>query len=153
MSAEKRIQELGIELPPPPKPGGNYVPAVRTGNLLYLSGCGPTKLDGSAITGKLGATMTIEEGYAAARLTGLNMLANIRAALGSLDKVRKVVKTLGMVNSAPDFAAPPRVINGFSDLFVEVFGEAGRGARSAVGMATLPNQMAVEVEIILEVED
>jgi enamine deaminase RidA (YjgF/YER057c/UK114 family) len=154
MSAEKRIKELGIELPPPPKPGGNYVPAVRTGNLLYLSGCGPTKLDGSVVIGKLGASMTIEQGYDAARLTGLNMLANIRAALGSLDKVRKVVKTLGMVNAAPDFDSPPRVINGFSDLFVEVFGEAnGRGARSAVGMVTLPNQMAVEVEIILEVDD
>ncbi len=154
MNAEKRIQELGIELPMPPRPGGNYVPAVRTGNLLYLSGCGPARPDGSVITGKLGATMTIEEGYAAARLTGLNMLANIRGALGSLDRVRKVVKTLGMVNSTPDFSAPPKVINGFSDLFVEVFGEeAGRGARSAVGMAALPNQMAVEVEIILEVDD
>jgi enamine deaminase RidA (YjgF/YER057c/UK114 family) len=153
MSAEKRLKELGIVLPPPPPPGGNYVPAVRTGNLLFLSGCGPRLADGSLITGKVGDTVTLDQGYGAARQTGLNMLANIRAALGSLDKVKRVVKVLGMVNAAPTFSEPPKVINGFSDLFVEVFGEAGRGARSAVGMVTLPNQMAVEVEMILEVDD
>ena len=153
MTAEKRVKELGLDLPPAPKPVGTYVGGVRTGNLLFMSGCGPRRKDGSAITGKLGDTLTIEQGYEAARLVGLNMLANIRQVLGSLDKVKRVVKVLGLVNAAPHFSDTPKVINGFSDLFVEVFGEAGRGARSAVGMVTLPNQMAVEVEIILEVED
>ena len=153
MSAEKRVKELGLDLPPLWPPGGNYVPGVRTGNLLYMSGCGPRRKDGSYITGKLGETATLEQGYEAARLTGLNMLVNIRHVLGSLDKVVRVVKVLGMVNASPRFSEPPKVINGFSDLFVEVFGENGRGARSAVGMATLPNQMAVEVEMILEVAD
>jgi enamine deaminase RidA (YjgF/YER057c/UK114 family) len=153
MGAEQRVKELGLELPPAPRPVGNYVGSVRTGNLLYMSGCGPRRPDGSAITGKLGATLTIEQGYEAARVVGLNMLANIRNELGSLDKVRRVVKVLGMVNATPDFSDPPKVINGFSDLFVEVFGDAGRGARSAVGMATLPFQIAVEVEMVLEVAD
>ncbi len=153
MSAEKRLKELGIVLPPPPPPGGNYVPAVRTGNLLFMSGCGPRMPDGTQLTGKVGDTITLEQAYGAARQTGLNMLANIRVAVGSLDKVKRVVKVLGMVNAAPSFSEPPKVINGFSDLFVEVFGEAGRGARSAVGMVTLPNQMAVEVEMVLEIED
>ena len=153
MSAEKRLAELGITLPPCPPPGGNYVPGVRTGNLLFMSGCGPRMPDGSQLTGKVGDTITLEQAYGAARQTGLNMLANIRRELGTLDKVKRVVKVLGMVNAAPHFGEPPKVINGFSDLFVEVFGDAGRGARSAVGMATLPNQMAVEVEIILEVAD
>lgn len=152
MSAEKRLKELGIELPPPPPPGGNYVPAVRSGNLLFLSGVGPRSADGKLITGKVGETLTIDEGYAAARLTALNLLANIRAELGSLDKVKRVVKTLGMVNAAPTFSQPPAVINGCSDLFVEIYGEPGRGARSAVGMAALPHQIAVEVEMIVEVE-
>ena len=153
MSAEQRVKELGLVLPPVPKPVGNYVGGVRTGNLLFMSGCGPRLPDGSLIKGKLGQTMTIEQGYDAARVVGLNMLANIRGQLGSLDKVRRVVKVLGMVNATPDFEDPPKVMNGFSDLFAEVFGEAGRGARSAVGMATLPFQMAVEVEMVLEVAD
>lgn len=153
MSAEKRVKELGLDLPQLWPAGGNYVPGVRTGNLLYMSGCGPRRKDGSYITGKLGETATLEQGYEAARQTGLNMLVNIRHVLGSLDKVVRVVKVLGMVNASPQFSEPPKVINGFSDLFVEVFGENGRGARSAVGMATLPNQMAVEVEMILEVAD
>ena len=153
MSAEKRVKELGLELPPIPKPVGNYVGGVRVGNLLFMSGCGPRRNDGSPITGKLGQTLSIEQGYEAARVVGLNMLANIRNELGSLDKVRRVVKVLGMVNAAPEFSDTPKVMNGFSDLFVEVFGEAGRGARSAVGMVTLPSQIAVEVEIILEVAD
>jgi enamine deaminase RidA (YjgF/YER057c/UK114 family) len=153
MSAEKRVKELGLELPPLAKPAGNYVTGVRSGNLLFMSGCGPRRKDGSAITGKLGDTMTIEQGYEAARHVGLNMLTNIREVLGSLDKVKRVVKTLGMVNAVPTFNDTPKVMNGFSDLFVEVFGEAGRGARSAVGMVTLPNQIAVEVEMVLEVED
>ena len=153
MTAEKRVKELGLDLPQLWPAGGNYVPGVRTGNLLYMSGCGPRRKDGSYITGKLGETVTLEQGYEAARQTGLNMLVNIRHVLGSLDKVVRVVKVLGMVNASPQFSEPPKVINGFSDLFVEVFGENGRGARSAVGMATLPNQMAVEVEMILEVAD
>lgn len=153
MSAEQRLKELKLDLPPAPKPVGTYVGAVRTGNLLFMAGCGPRRMDGSYIVGKLGSSMTIEEGYDAARVVGLNMLANIQAHLGSLDKVKRVVKVLGMVNADPDFADPPKVINGFSDLFVEVFGEAGRGARSAVGMATLPFRMAVEVEMVLEVDD
>lgn len=153
MSAEKKIVELKLQLPPPPKPAGNYVGGVRTGNLLFMSGVGPRRVDGSQVTGRLGETMTTEQGYDAARIVALNMLANIRATLGSLDKVKRVVKTLGMVNAAPSFNETPKVINGFSDVFVEVFGEPGRGARSAVGMATLPGQIAVEVEMILEVED
>lgn len=153
MSAEARVKQLGLELPPAGKPGGNYVGGVRTGNLLFMSGCGPRRMDGSMMTGKVGQTLTTEQGYQAARQVGLNMLVNIRAELGSLDKVKRVVKVLGMVNADPAFGEPPKVINGFSDLFVEVFGEAGRGARSAVGMVTLPNHMAVEVEMVLEVED
>jgi len=154
MGAEARLKELGIELPPAPKPIGNYVPGVQSGNLLFMSGIGPRRADGGSITGKLGAGMSVEEGYAAARAVGLNMLANIRAVIGSLDRVERVVKVLGMVNAAPDFNDMPKVINGFSDLFVEVFGaERGRGARSAVGMVALPNQIAVEVEMVLEVRD
>jgi enamine deaminase RidA (YjgF/YER057c/UK114 family) len=153
MNAEAKLKELGIELPPPPKPVGNYVRGVKTGNLLFMSGCGPRKPDNSSIVGKVGADLSVEEAYDAARLVGLNMLANIRAELGSLDKVRRVVKVLGMVNAVPEFKEQPKVINGFSDLLVEVFGDAGRGARSAVGMGSLPSQIPVEVEMILEVED
>jgi enamine deaminase RidA (YjgF/YER057c/UK114 family) len=151
MSIEKRLKELNIELPPPPRPAGNYVPAVLTGNLLFLSGVGPRHADGSHVTGKVGRELDIEQGYAAARLVALNMLANIRQAVGSLDRIRRVVKVLGMVNSTPEFDAMPKVINGFSDLFVEVLGDQhGRGARSAVGMAALPGQIAVEVEMVVE---
>jgi enamine deaminase RidA (YjgF/YER057c/UK114 family) len=151
---ERRLVELGIELPPAPKPMGTYVPGVRVGNLLFMSGLGPRRADGTMIQGKLGAGLTIEQGREAARLVAINMLANIRATLGSLDRVERVVKTLGMVNSAPDFDQHPKVIDGYADLFVEVFGpERGRGARSAVGMAALPMQIAVEVETILQVRD
>ena len=152
MNAEQRIKELGLVLPPTAKAVGNYVGGVRVGNLLFMSGCGPRHNDGTPITGKVGSALTLEQGYAAARVVGLNMLTNIRNQLGSLDKVVRVVKVLGMVNADPSFSDMPKVINGFSDLFVEVFGEAGRGARSAVGMATLPGQIAVEVEMVLEVE-
>ena len=152
MGAEARLKELGIELPPPPAPAGNYVAGVLVGNLLFMSGCGPRRNDGSAITGKLGIDLKTEDGYAAARVVALNMLANIRSVIGSLDRIERVVKVLGMVNAAPDFNQMPKVINGFSDLFVEIFGaERGRGARSAVGMATLPNQIAVEVEMVLQI--
>lgn len=154
VSAEARLKELKIELPPPPKPVGNYVAGVAVGNLLFMSGCGPRRSDGSSITGKLGVDLKTEDGYAAARVVGLNMLANIRSVIGSLDRVERVVKVLGMVNATPDFAEMPKVINGFSDLFVEVFGaERGRGARSAVGMATLPHQIAVEVEMVLQITE
>ena len=153
MSAEAKLKELGIELPAAPQPVGTYVGGVRVGNLLFMSGCGPRLPDNTSITGKVGQDMDIEAAYDAARLTGLNMLANIRAQLGSLDKVKRVVKVLGMVNAVPEFKQQPKVINGFSDLFREVFGEAGLGARSAVGMGSLPFQIPVEVEMILEVTD
>lgn len=152
MSAEQRVRELGLELPPAPKPIGNYVGGVLVGDLLFMSGCGPRRGDGSSITGKVGAGLSTDEGYQAARVVALNMLANIRSVLGSLDRIERVVKVLGMVNCPPDFNEMPKVINGFSDLFVEVLGpERGRGARSAVGMVALPNQIAVEVEMVLQV--
>ena len=152
MSAEAKLKELGIELPPPPPPAGNYVGGVRTGNLLFMSGCGPRKPDGTSLQGKVGADLSTEEAYQAARIVGLNMLANIRAEIGSLDNVVRVVKVLGMVNAVPEFKEHPKVINGYSDLMVEVFGDAGRGGRSAVGMGSLPFQIPVEVEMVLEVK-
>ncbi len=151
MGAETRLKALGIELPAPPRSMGTYVTAARSGNLLFLSGHGPVK-DGRVVhQGKVGRDLTIEQGQEAARLTGLNLLATTRDALGSLDRVRRVVKALGMVQCADDFTEHPKVINGFSDLMVEVFGDAGRHARSAVGMGSLPFGIAVEVEMILEV--
>jgi enamine deaminase RidA (YjgF/YER057c/UK114 family) len=152
MNAEQKLKELGIILPESPKPLANYVRAVRTGNLLFVSGHGPYNDGKTLILGKLGKEVTIEEGYKTARNVALNCLASIRAALGSLDKVKRVVKLLGMVNCAEDFKDQPKVINGASDLLVEIFGEAGRHARSAVGMQALPNQIPVEIEMILEVE-
>lgn len=148
MSHEARLEELGIELPSVREPMGSYVPAVRTGNLLFLSGNGP-----STSRGKVGAEVSVEEAYAAARETGLNLLAVMKAELGSLDRVSRIVKVFGMVNAAPDFGQQPQVINGCSDLFVEVFGEAGRHARSAVGMGSLPVQITVEIECIVEITD
>jgi enamine deaminase RidA (YjgF/YER057c/UK114 family) len=151
-SIEQRLKELGLELPPAPAPAGTYVPGVAVGNLLFMSGCGPRRADGSSIVGKLGAGLTTQQGNEAAHVVGLNMLANIRAVLGSLDRVQRVVKTLGMVNCDPAFTEMPKVINGFSDLFVQLFGEErGKGARSAVGMCALPGQIAVEVEMVLEI--
>ncbi len=153
MSAEARIKELGLALPQPPKPGGNYVPGVRVGNLLFLSGHGPSRVDGApSARGKVGRDLSIEDGYKVAREVGINLLGTAKAIVGSLDKVKRVVKVLGMVNSAEGFGDQPKVINGFSDLMVEVFGENGRHARSAVGMAELPSGIPVEIEIILEVE-
>ena len=148
METEKYLRELGIELPAIPDPAGNYVHAVRTGNLLFLSGKGPR---GSQ--GKVGASVSIEQAYADARQVGLILLAVMRHELGTLDRVVRVVKVLGMVNAEPDFGAQPKVINGCSDLFVEVLGERGRHARSAVGMGSLPNQITVEIECIVEVAD
>jgi len=152
MSAEQRVKELGIELPEPPRAVGNYIPGVQVGNLLFLSGVGPRRADGVNVTGKVGIDLSIEQAYEAARLAGIAMLARIRSTAGSLDRVARVVKVLGMVNSARDFGEQPKVINGFSDLMVEVFGEAGRGARAAVGMAALTGQMAVEIEMVLELK-
>lgn len=152
MSIELRLKELGIVLPPAPKPVGNYIPGVITGELLFMSGCGPRQNDGKVITGKVGAQLTTEQGYEAARVVGLAMLANIRTVLGSLDRIERVVKVLGMVNCTPEFSEMPKVINGFSDLFIELLGtDRGCGARSAVGMIALPGEIAVEVEMILQV--
>ena len=152
MSAEARLAELGIELPPVPPPIANFIRARQVGTLLFLSGHGPIRPDGSRVQGKLGVDISIEDAQAAARLTGLNLLATARSHLGSLDRVRAVVKVLGMVNSGPGFGSQPKVIDGFSDLMVEVFGDAGRHARSAVGMAELPFGIPVEIEMILEVD-
>jgi enamine deaminase RidA (YjgF/YER057c/UK114 family) len=149
---DKKLKELGIELLTPSKPIANYVKAVRVGNLLYLSGHGPSRADGTTITGKLGADMTIEQGYEAAKQTGISILSTLKAELGDLNKVKRVVKVLGMVNCTETFPDQPKVINGFSDLIVAVFGEKGKHARSAVGMNSLPGNMAVEIEIIVEVE-
>lgn len=154
MSAEARLKELGIELPPVSEPMANYVRAKQVGNLLFVAGHGPAAdKDGNRPTGKVGRDLTLEEGYQVARLVGLNLLASIRAELGSLDRVKQIVKVLGMVNCAPGFNRTPQVMNGFSDLFVEVFGEAGRHARSAVGMAELPFDIPVEIELIVEVTE
>ena len=151
---EARLAELGIELPDTPAPVANYVPGVRTGNLLYLSGIGPAaRADGTSPVGKVGRDLTVEQGYEAARLTGLNIISRMKGELGDLDKVKRVVKMLGMVNSDPDFNQQPATINGCSDLLVEVFGDRGRHARSAVGLAALPNDIPVEIEVIVEVED
>ncbi len=153
MGAEARVAELKLELPPAPKPVATYVTAIRHGDLLYVSGHGPYKSDGTLIMGRLGADMDVAGGQAAARQTGLAILATLRAHLGSLDKVTQLVKTLGMVNSTPDFADQPKVINGYSDLMKDVFGTAGVGARSAVGMGALPGGIAVEIEAIFQVKD
>jgi enamine deaminase RidA (YjgF/YER057c/UK114 family) len=151
MGAEARVKALGIELPPAPRPLGSYVTAARSGNLLFTSGHGPLRDGRVAYLGKVGRELTVEQGQEAARLTGLNLLATVRDAVGSLDRVRRVVKVLGMVQCADDFTDQPKVINGFSDLMVEVFGDAGRHARSAVGMGSLPFGIPVEIEMIVEV--
>lgn len=152
MSAEQRVTELGLELPDPPKPGGVYKPLVIIGNMVYVSGHGPLCSDGSMLTGRVGSEVDQDAGYQAARQTGLAILATLQANLGSLDRVRRIVKTLGMVNCTEDFGQQPAVINGFSDLMAEVFGEEnGVGARSAVGMGALPGNITTEVEVILEI--
>ena len=153
MSAEARLKERGITLPQPSTPLANYVSSVRSGNMLYLAGHGPLREGKASTRGKLGRDLTVEQGYQVAREVGLGLLATTRAALGSLDRVKRVVKVLGMVASAEGFGDQPKVINGFSDLMVEVFGEAiGKHARSAVGLAELPMGIPVEIEMILEVE-
>ena len=152
MSAEAKLKEGGIVLPPLPKPVANYLPYRLVGSVLYLSGQGPLDEKGVQMNGKLGAEINIDEGYRRARRVGLGLLAAMRDALGSLDRVDFVIKLLGMVNAVPDFNDSPKVINGCSDLFVEVFGDAGRHARSAVGHVMLPNQISVEIEAIVAVK-
>jgi enamine deaminase RidA (YjgF/YER057c/UK114 family) len=152
MRIEARLKELGITLPEVGAPMGNYVHAARTGNLLFLAGKGPHNPDGTMPKGKVGQDVSVEEAYAHARSVGLTLVAVLQQTLGDLDRVRQVVKVLGMVNAAPDFGAQPAVINGCSDVFVEIFGDAGRHARSAVGMGSLPAGITVEIEAIVEVE-
>src|SRR5213082_1819486 len=153
MKTEQRLKALGIELAKPTSPIANYVNAVRTGNLLYLAGKRPGLPGKPMPSGKVGRDLTIEQAYGYARETGLNLIAVMKAELGDLDRVKRIVKMLGMVNAAPEFGHQPEVINGCSDLFVEVFGDRGRHARSAVGMGSLPRGIPVEVEVIVEVED
>jgi enamine deaminase RidA (YjgF/YER057c/UK114 family) len=149
---EERLQQKGLQLPPKPSPMAQYVSAVRTGNLVFVAGHGPHR-DGELIyRGKLGQDVDVEGGYQAAQLVALNMLASLKAEIRDLDRVKRVVKLLGMVNCVPDFGQQPEVINGASDLLVDVFGERGRHARSAVGMASLPRGISVEIEMIVEVE-
>jgi enamine deaminase RidA (YjgF/YER057c/UK114 family) len=149
---DKKLKELGIELIAPTKPIANYVKSVRTGNLIFLSGHGPSKADGTVTVGKVGKDLTIEEGVAAARQTGISLLSTLKAEVGDLNKVKRIVKVLGMVNCTENFTEQPKVMNGFSDLMVQVFGEKGKHARSAVGMYVLPMNMAVEIEMIVEIE-
>ena len=153
---EEKIKKLNIELPTPGEPIANYVPTVRfseTKNsmLVYVSGTGPRKENGDYLTGRLGDDMTIEEGYDAAKLTGINILASLKKEIGDLNKIKRFVKVIGMVNSTADFYQQPAVINGFSDFIVEVFGDRGKHARSAVGMVSLPSNIAVEIEVVVEV--
>ncbi|QDV14550.1 Enamine/imine deaminase [Rosistilla oblonga] len=153
MSAEANLEKLNLELPPAPKPAGVYKPCVIVGNMAYLSGHGPLKPDGNLIVGRLGEDMDLEAGYAAARQVGLTLLASIKANLGSLDRVKRVVKALALVRCTDAFDQQPAVVNGFSELFREVFGEEfGVGARSAMGTNALPGGIAVEIEVILEIE-
>jgi len=152
MNAENKLKEMGLEIPPPSTPVANYVSAVRTGNLVFLSGHGPIRKDGTMITGKVGAELSLDEGYEAARRVAVGLLGSLKGEIGDLDKVRRVVKLLGMVNCTPDFTDQPKVINGASDLLVEIFSEKGKHARSAVGMNALPMNISVEIEMIVEVE-
>jgi len=153
-SAEERVRDLKLELPAVTRPTNTLVNAVRVGNLLFVSGTGPGKVDGKAVVGRLGNAFSVKQGQAAARQVGLNILAVVKAELGSLDRVERLVKTLGMVHATPDFTQHPQVINGFSDLMVQVFGDdAGKGTRSAVGMSSLPGGIPVEIEAIFQVRN
>ena len=153
-NVEKQISDLGIELRNPSPPDATYVKSVRTGNLVYLSGHGPQKPNGSYITGKIGSgSMSIENGQYAARLTGIALLSTLKAEIGNLNRVKRIVKVFGMVNADTEFKQHSQVINGFSDLMVEVFGDRGKHARSAVGMGSLPSNIPVEIEMIVEVAD
>lgn len=150
---EQNLERLGIQLPAAEGPIANYVNCVRVGNILYLSGKGPLKSDGTFIVGKLGKDLNFEQGYEAARLAGICHIAVLKKELGDLKKVKRIVKVFGMVNCAADFYEQPQVINGYSDLMISVFGEKGKHARSAVGVNVLPMNIAVEVEVIVEIED
>ncbi len=152
MSAEERLKALGIELGDGRSPMGSYVPSVKTGNLVFMSGLGPGTTNGREWKGKVGADLTVEEGAESAKSVGIAMLARIKSELGSLENVARLVKVLGFVASGPGFNAQPTVMNGFSDLMVEVFGESGRHARSAIGVSELPNNIPVEVELVLEIK-
>ena len=149
---EQKLKELNMKLPELTKPVGAYLPYVKTGNLIFLSGHGPALITGEKqYQGKLGESLTVEEGYDAARLVGLNLLATLKSAISDLDRVNKIVKVLGMVNSTPEFNQQPKVINGFSELMTNVFGEKGKHARSAVGLVNLPFDIPVEIEMIVEI--
>ena len=152
MDIEKKLIELNITLPNTPKPIANYVPSVKSGNLIFLSGQGPMTPDGDYISGKVGVDISVEEGYDAARMVGMQLLSALKSEIGNLNKVKRIIKLLGMVNAIDSFKDHPNVINGCSDLLVEVFGEKGKHARSSVGVASLPNQIPVEIEMIVEVE-
>ena len=151
MTVEEKLKELGYTLPQAPQPVGNYVGAVQTGNLVFVSGHGPRRADGTSMSGKVGSDLTREQGYEAARLCMLGCLTSLKRAIGDLDRVTRIVKLLGMVNCTEDFGQQPAVINGGSDLLVELFGDRGRHARSAVGMQMLPSNIPVEIEMIVEV--
>ncbi|WP_460640000.1 RidA family protein [Larkinella harenae] len=149
---EKRIKELGITLKAPGKPIANFVTAVTVGKLVFVSGHGPVQADGEYVKGKVGKELTVDQGKEAARLTGISLLGALKSHVGDLNKVKRIVKVLGMVNATPEFDKHPQVINGFSDLMVDVFGENGRHARSAVGMGSLPMGIPVEIEMIVELK-
>jgi len=150
---DAKLKELNIELPPLGKPIANYVKAVRSGNLLFLAGHGPQNADGSWTTGKLGKDLSIEQGYEASRLTAIALLATIKSELGTLNKVKRIIKVNGMVNCTPEFTDQPKVINGCSDLLVAVFGENGKHARAAVGMNSLPMNTSVEIDMVIEISE
>jgi enamine deaminase RidA (YjgF/YER057c/UK114 family) len=153
MKIEKKIEELGFELPQPATPAANYVPCVRTGNLIFLSGHGPLRGEGGYVTGKIGKELTTEQGYEASRLSALGLLGSLKGMIGDLDKVQQVVKVFGLVNCESSFTDQSKVINGASDFLVEVFGEKGKHARAAVGSNALPFNIAVEIEMVVEVKD
>lgn len=153
VDVESRLKDLNITLKTPDPPTANFVKTTRTGNLVYTSGHGPEKPDGTRVLGKVGADLTIEQGQEAARLAGIALLSSLKAEIGDLNKVKRIVKVLGMVNCVDGFTDQPKVMNAFSDLMVNVFGEKGKHARSAVGMNALPRNMALEIEMIVEVED
>lgn len=153
VSPEDRLARLGIVIPPPPPPIANFLTHVREGNLLFLSGQGPREADGQLHTGKVGADITVEEAYRHARLTGINLLSVMQDVLGDLGRVKRIVKLLGMVNAVPNFGDHPSVINGCSDLFIDVFGASGWHARSAIGVGSLPGNITVEIEAVVAVDD
>jgi len=152
-TVESKLADLGYHLPPPPPAAGNYLPATRSGNIMWMAGVGSRRADGTRVSGKLGADLSVEQGYEAARWCALNLLARMKAELGDLDKVSRILKVVGMVNSAPDFGEQARVVDGASDLFVDLFGDRGRHSRSAPGMGALPGDSAVIVECVIEVAE